>query len=244
MRLGENLLGFREDGGFVERDCLLFEAGEYPDGGVRISVEDLGEIAANTADEIPVRIEHLHESPFDGALGVVTRIRAVGSQLWGTLRQPVEAWRFAQKAGARALSGALDVAGRGLGGTSFVCRPGGGGGGVFGGGTVVFHGVIKDGGRGLGVGAWEYLPNPQPLTPNTHKEERMNVRQFAEGLIQYLRGVMVGGDEPGEARFAAERASIEAEKEALRGRQIDQQIGDLKRHGLLRGTDAADGLAR
>src|SRR5437870_13417486 len=72
----------------------------------------------------------------------------------------------------------------------------------------------------------------------------MNVRQFAEGLIQYLRGVMGGGDEPVEARFAAERASIEAEREALRTRQIDQQIGDLKRHGLLRGTDAAEGLAR
>src|SRR5258706_16224715 len=101
MRLGENLLGFREDGGFVERDCLLFEAGEYPDRGVSISADDLREIAANTADEIPVRIEHLHESPFDGALGVVTRIRAVGSQLWGALRQPGEGWGVAGEGGGR-----------------------------------------------------------------------------------------------------------------------------------------------
>src|SRR5258708_31743341 len=82
------------------------------------------------------------------------------------------------------------------------------------------------------------------MTPNSHKEERMNVRQFAEGLIQYLRGVMGGGDEPVEARFAAERASVEAEKEALRARQIEQQVGDPERRGLLRGAGPADGLER
>src|SRR5262245_55442289 len=166
MRLGEKLLEFAEEDGFVERECLLFEAGEYPDRGVSITEDDLREIAANTADEIPVRIEHLHESPFDGALGVVTRIRAVGSKLWGTLRQPVEAWRFAQKAGARALSVALDVAGKRLVETSFVCRPRVAGAQVFGDGMVVFHEVIDEGCRVLGVGSWDGLPDTQPPTPN------------------------------------------------------------------------------
>src|SRR6185503_19332536 len=67
----------------VERECLLFEAGEYADRGVTITEDDLREIAENTAAEIPVRIEHMRETPFDGALGVVTRVRAVGKQLWG-----------------------------------------------------------------------------------------------------------------------------------------------------------------
>ena len=58
--------------GFVERECLLFEAGEYADRGLTITEDDLAEIAANSAGEIPVRIEHLAESPFDGALGVVS----------------------------------------------------------------------------------------------------------------------------------------------------------------------------
>ena len=94
---------FSEDGEFVERECLLFEAGDYPDKGVRITEDDLRAIATNSEAAIPVKIEHLPESPFDGALGAVTRLRVMGSQLWGTLRQPVEAWRLAQRAGARAL---------------------------------------------------------------------------------------------------------------------------------------------
>src|SRR5581483_10098545 len=98
---------FSEDGEFVERACLLFEAGEYPDKGVAITEDDLRAVAANSGERVPVKIEHLPESPFGGALGVVTDLRVVGKQLWGTLRQPVE----------------LDVAKRRLVETSFVCRP-------------------------------------------------------------------------------------------------------------------------
>ena len=119
----EAVWGAMRDGTLVERECLLFEAGDYPDRGVTITPDDLAAIARNTEGELPVRIEHLRESPFDGALGIVTRLRAVGNRLWGTLRQPAEAWEFARKAGARALSVALDMAGRKLTEVSFVCRP-------------------------------------------------------------------------------------------------------------------------
>ena len=112
-----------ETEGFMERDCLLFEAGEYADKGVTISEADLEAIARNSPDEVPVKIEHLAESPFDGALGVVTKLRAAGSQLWGVLRQPLEAWRLAQRAGARSLSVGLDMEGMRLAETSFVCHP-------------------------------------------------------------------------------------------------------------------------
>src|SRR5437016_4111892 len=54
------------DGTLVERECLLFEAGDYPDRGVTITPGDLQAIATNTLGELPVRIEHLRESPFDG----------------------------------------------------------------------------------------------------------------------------------------------------------------------------------
>jgi len=103
MRETEAVWRFAEGGAFVERECLLFEAGVYADKGVTISEEDLQAIVRNSDALIPVKIEHLAESPFDNALGVVTRLRAEGARLWGTLRQPVEAWRLLQRTGARAL---------------------------------------------------------------------------------------------------------------------------------------------
>ncbi|HXG24501.1 MAG TPA: hypothetical protein VNJ09_08115 [Chthonomonadales bacterium] len=209
--------------GFVERECLLLEAGEYPDRGVRITPEDLQAIVANTPPEIPVKIEHLRESPFDGALGVITRLRTAGGTLWGTLRQPVEAWRLAQKAGARSLSVALDVVGKRLMETSFVCRPRVVSAQVFAEGWVVFH------------------------NDDLFQEERKmtSIRQFAEGLIQYLRGVIgSGADRFEEAGLAEERTRLAAERRAFQEREVEQQIIELKQRGLLRATEAAEGMAR
>lgn len=213
--------GARE--GLVERECLLLEAGEYPDRGVTITLEDLQAIVANTPPEIPVKIEHLRESPFDGALGVITRLRTVGRKLWGTLRQPVEAWQLVQKAGSRSLSVALDVVGKRLMEASFVCRPRVASAQVFAEGWAVFH------------------------TDDLFQEERKmtSIRQFAEELIQYLRGVIGSGADMSEgAGFAEERARLAAERRALQEREVEQQIVELKRRGLLRATEAAEGMAR
>ncbi len=235
----------------VERECLLFEAGEYADRGVVITEDDLAEIAANSAGEIPVRIEHLSESPFDGALGVVTGIRAVGRQLWGTLRQPVEAWRLAQRAGARALSVALDVAGKRVLETSFVVRPRVANAQVFSGGRILFEvpgvqvfgcsGVQEDGTTGDTGGTAK--------TSIIEKEDRQlsSVRQFAEGLIQYIRGAAGGsdsGDSADSVKLAQERAALEVERESIRNQRVETEVGELKRLGLLKATESAEGMAR
>lgn len=259
----------------VERECLLFEAGEYADRGVTITEDDLREIAANTAGEIPVRIEHMRETPFDGALGVVTKVRAAGRQLWGTLRQPAEAWSFVQKAGARALSVALDMAGKRLVETSFVCRPRVAGARVFSADRVVLEveGVIPS--PRPSISPLEAMPgrelSPLPKQQGegpvrggvllTEREEGMSsVRQFAEGLIAHLRGVIGSGEEVADGdgsagqraaeglqpveQFAEERAALERERLELQARQVEQQVADLKRQGLLRGTEKAEELAK
>jgi hypothetical protein len=238
MHLQRNGWKFREEGGEVERECLLFEAGDYPDRGVRILPEDLRAIAANTPDPVPVKIEHLPETPFDGALGVITRLRATGGQLWGTLRLSAEAWRFVQQAGARALSVALDVAGRRLIEVSFVRHPRVAGAQVFGGERALFHTEkileeTMDETRGEGAPQEERMRSEQgePLP-----ERRASVRQFAEGLMQYLRGFLHAGE--------AERQRLEWEREALTEQQTELQIQAFKQGGLLRAAPRAEEIAR
>jgi len=234
--------GMRGEEEFVERECLLLEAGDYPDRGVTITEDDLAEIAANTPGEVPVKIEHLRESPFDGALGVVTRVRAAGGRLWGTLRQPAEAWRLAQRAGARALSVALDTAGRRLVETSFVCRPRVPAARVFGEGPVLFHAELA-GGTNKDGRPTEGMRGPSPAHGRWWGwgtgGDMSGVRQFAEGLIQHIRTALGAGDSE-EARFAAGWRELEA----LRARQVDQEVEGLKRRGLLRATEEAQDLAR
>lgn len=225
-----------ETGDVVERECLLFEAGDYPDKGVRITEDDLRAIAANTDTEVPVKIEHLSESPFDAALGVVTGLRVRGAQLWGTLRQPVEAWRLAQRAGARALSVALDVAGRRLVETSFVCRP-----------RVAAARVFAE-----TVSTRFTTGNLFDTDGKGGAEKMTSVRLLAEGLTAYLRGFLGSGEsersdtEIGRemAEFAQERALLSEERARMREEQASRQIAEWKRKGRMRGTERAEQLAR
>ena len=223
----------------VERECLLFEAGEYADRGVTITEDDLAEIAANSAGEIPVRIEHLSESPFDSVLGVVTGIRAVGRQLWGTLRQPVEAWRLAQRAGARALSVALDVAGKRILETSFVVRPRVAAAQVFSDGRVLFEAELD-------VSRKDAKTQRDAKDDMKEDGQLSSVRQFAEGLIQYIRGATGSSDsaESDSVKFAQERAALEVERESIRSQRVETEVAELKRLGLLRATESAEGMAR
>ena len=186
---------FSEDGAFVERRCLLFEAGAYPDKGVAISREDLQEIAANSTGEIPVKIEHLSESPLDGVLGAVSGLHVVGESLWGVLRQPVETWRVIQIAGARALSVGLDVVNRRLLETSFVCHPRIKSAQVFSADENILPPLLANAGSsgernssfvanaGRGGFGGDYSVNC-----DEGEAEMKSVRRFAEGLMGYLRG--------------------------------------------------------
>ncbi len=219
---------FSEDGEWVERECLLFETGSYPDKGVEISSDDLRAIAHNSDRNIPMKIEHLSESPFDRALGVVTQLRVVGEQLWGTLRQPVEAWRMAQRAGARALSVALDVAGRKVVETSFVCRP-----------RVASAQVFSD------TDVVHFSVDVSFSILEKERESMGSVRQFAEGLMAYLRGVTdrePADIESSETTLFAEE--MRKERDSLRAERARQQVWDWKRRGWLRGSQRAEELAQ
>ncbi len=172
---------FSEDGAFVERRCLLFEAGAYPDKGVAISREDLQEIAANSTGEIPVKIEHLAESPLDGVLGAVSGLHVVGESLWGVLRQPAETWRVIQIAGAKALSVGLDVVNRRLLETSFVCHPRIKSAQVFSADENLLPPLLSEARRGGFEGDYR-------VNCGEGEAEMKSVRRFAEGLMGYLRG--------------------------------------------------------
>jgi len=216
---------------YVERECLLFEAGDYPERGLSISPEDLEIIARNTPGEVPVKIEHLSQSPFDGAMGSVGRLRVLGTALWGTLKQPVDTWRFIQRAGARALSIALDVSAKRIVEISFVSTPRVAKAQVFRQNPVLF--VIH-----------QLDARMAPAASSGEKEvTQMTVRQLADSLIQYLRGVISTQDEGQSARFAAERNELEKARVLLLHQRAEQQIRDLKQQGLIRAGGEAERLA-
>ncbi|MGC8668560.1 MAG: hypothetical protein ACP5VE_10655 [Chthonomonadales bacterium] len=216
---------------YVERDCLLFEAGSYPDRGLEVTLQDLEAIARNTPAEVPVKIEHLGQSPFDAAMGTVGRLRVVGRRLWGTLRQPAATWRFIQQAGAKALSIALDVASKRIVETSFVCRPRVPTAQVFGGGTLVFT-------------SYDLLTHTSPELPAGEKEvPAVTVRQLADSLVQYLRGVASTQEDARPEQFASERAELEKERAQLLHERAQHQIRELKQRGLIRAGGNAELLA-
>ena len=159
----------------MERECLLFEAGDYPDRGLSVTQEDLIQIAANSPFIVPVKVEHLPESPFDGALGTVVRLRAEAGRLWGVLQQSEAAWEFVRSSGARALSVALDTAKKALVEVSFVTKP-----------RVASAQVFSE----------KHVVQVEIDWKEKEKEskEMTGVKQFAEGLIQHIRSLAGGGE--------------------------------------------------
>lgn len=85
---------------YIERDAMLFEAGDYPDKGVRVGEEDLQKLA-QTPGDIPIYVEHAR-SPI--RLGSVTSLFVRGKQLWGRLRLLKEADALLDRLGVRSLS--------------------------------------------------------------------------------------------------------------------------------------------
>ena len=86
----------------VEREAMLFEAGDYPDKQISISEEDIAKLASDSAD-IPVKIEHA-DSVLDGVIGTLKQVWADGKRLLGKIQFTDEAWALISKAGAKCLS--------------------------------------------------------------------------------------------------------------------------------------------
>ena len=214
----------------VERECLLFEAGDYPDKGVNVSREDLIEIARNTPSDIPVKIEHLPETPFDGALGVVGNLKEFEGKLWGKLKIPAETWQFVKRAGAKALSVALDMASKRLTEVSFVSHPRVKSAMVFGGeNNLLITEVI--------LPEMETREGGKP----TEGEGMTSLKRFVDGLLQYVRNA--AGSEDVD-RFAKERHELEKDREAVRNERANGMIAEFKRKGLLKGTPQAENIAK
>jgi hypothetical protein len=206
---------------WVDRNCLLLEAGEYPDKGLNLTMQDMVRIAQESENEIPVKVQHLKESPFDSALGTVGQLYERGGQLWGRLRMPREAWEFVRLAGAKGLSVALDPERMRVDEVSFVTCPRVKAAQVFG-----EKGVrIFDGEELFGEG-----------------EKMTGFKEFAEGLIHTLRQAMLRTEAPEDV--LKERIRLEEERKELDREKADQQIMDFKKKGLIRGTDAAARMAR
>ena len=218
MRLEANEM----DCDYVERECLLFEAGEYADKGLTISEEDLVAIARNSAAEIPVRVEHLPESAFDEAMGMVRNLTARGDRLWGIIRLPVETWRFLQRAGAKALSVALDATGMRVLEASIVKRPRVESAQVFGDCSNFISN--KD------TNISRILLETNIEWDQEGAQQDMGIKQFAERLIGQIRELAAGADESSVSVMAPA--------------ELDRRIMEFRRSGRLSANPAAEELAR
>lgn len=86
---------------WVERRAKLFEAGDYPDKGVKVTPLDLATMVSNFDLPVPVWIEHA-ESPLE--LGYLTEVSVEKGELFGTLSLTTEANSLIERSGARSLS--------------------------------------------------------------------------------------------------------------------------------------------
>lgn len=86
---------------WIERRAKIFEAGEYPDKGVSADEETLAGLAKNFDLPVPVLIEHA-DSPLE--LGYLTKVEAIGTELFGTVALTPEANALVERSEARALS--------------------------------------------------------------------------------------------------------------------------------------------
>jgi hypothetical protein len=87
--------------GWITRRAKLFEAGEYPDKGVTVEPSHLAALASRFAEPVPVLIEHA-ESPLQ--MGQLTKVEAIGNELFGTVELTPEANDLVESSGARSLS--------------------------------------------------------------------------------------------------------------------------------------------
>ena len=103
------------------KTAKLFEAGEYPDKGLTITLQDLDRIAERFRT-CPIKIEHI-DSPFDGVLGKVMTIFRKGRELFGKIDFIKEAWDLIEKAQAKSLSVCIDPTEKTIKEVSIVKKP-------------------------------------------------------------------------------------------------------------------------
>ena len=228
----------------MERECRLFEAGDYPDKNLNISQKDLQLIAENSPSEIPVCIEHMDSTPFDGCLGTIAKLHVRGKELWGRLLQSVEANDFTRKSGANKLSIRLDPEHKRITEVSFVNRP-----------RVANAMVFRDDGGGTQeVGSAGKNACAIFMSEIGEELKMVSAKQFAEGLIGYLRTFIGDGKSSEEntrneassteSTFAAEQARFAEERSLFRQEKAENELRQLKQQGFIRATELAENSAK
>ncbi len=106
----------------VEKTAKLFETGVYEDKDISVTEDDLDVIVANHINPIALKIEHI-DSPFDGALGFVTKLWRQGKELLGSLSFTDPAWEIVEKTGIKSLSVGIKRDKTGLAEVSLVNNP-------------------------------------------------------------------------------------------------------------------------
>lgn len=86
---------------WIDREAVLFRAGEYPDKGVTVRPDQLSALEAGYDLPVPVLIEHA-ESPLE--IGYLTDVRVDGDELKGTVALTAEAHALIERSGAQSLS--------------------------------------------------------------------------------------------------------------------------------------------
>lgn len=106
---------------YIERDALLFEAGEYPDKGVNVTTADLLRIVENTTETCPLIFAHDMEERLD--FGHATGLSVKDGALYGKLHIHQEAMPFVERNGLKSLSVGLNTRDWKLGEVSYTRKP-------------------------------------------------------------------------------------------------------------------------
>ena len=198
----------------VEKDAKIFEAGEYPDKGIKVSEEDLDTIVRNFA-EAPVKVEHT-DSPLD-PLGTVKRVWRQGRELFARLAFPSDMAAFLERRGVKKLSIALHKDPLRLAEVSLVLSP------RVPTAAMFAEDQIENGRRDEREKGSEASPippiSPSPMQYGGEVNEKMSQTRESES-----------NKEIAELRFA------------LRAKDVDVLLADLKSRGKL--TPASEIYAR
>ena len=191
-------------GSWIQRRAKLFEAGEYPDKGVTVTVDHLSGLAASFDNPVPLLIEHA-ETPLQ--MGFLTEVLHEGAELFGTVSLTPEADALVESSGAKSLSLGLAPDLSSIREVSLVRNPRIQSARLFG-GEVVFEGALGDergdwGERGEPEGGGENFNSPpsppSPQSPQSHPSSD----------------------------------SLANEWSALRNAQVDHEVDQLMRAGRL-----------
>jgi hypothetical protein len=219
--------------GVVERDALLFRAGEYPDKDIEITEDDLDTMVANFAPA-PIKVEHT-DSPL--RFGLVTRIWRAGSELFGRLAFNPLAWALARECGATKLSVAVRRDKSGIEEVSLVRSPRVAGAAVFSTDASCFTGEDLDADAPIPV-------VPTFLSGGSDRNVRPtgSMDEGGDSLETQLQLDGTGGEQAQPAAFSSADDRVAALANEIKARDVDAKIDTLKRQGKL--TPAAETFAR